>query len=102
MFYLCPSTHVTDRCYVQLRPEKAIEKVDREEALRSFEINTLGHLLTYKHFVPLLPAKKVEGKQDNEMGGSYLQPGLNVLASMSARVGSIGDNKGELHRLRSQ
>jgi len=76
-----------------LRPEKAIEKVNREEALRSFEINTLGHLLTYKHFVPLLPVKKSDN-QDNKDGGEYVKPGLNVLASMSARVGSIGDNRG--------
>lgn len=52
--------------------------------------------LTYKHFVPLLPAKKLEDKIDNEAGGDYLQPGLSVLASMSAKVGSIGDNQGKL------
>ena len=40
-----PSALCAGLTVVQLRPEKAIEKVDREEALRSFEINTLGHLL---------------------------------------------------------
>lgn len=62
--------------------------------LRTFEINTFGHLLTYKHFVPLLPAKKSEGKAENTDGGDYVASGLNVLASLSAKVGSIGDNQG--------
>jgi len=77
-----------------LKPEKAIEKINYEDALLSFQINTLGHMLTYKHFVPLLPAKRVEDKQDNDEGGEYLKPGLSVLASLTARVGSISDNQG--------
>ncbi|PLW12709.1 hypothetical protein PCASD_21620 [Puccinia coronata f. sp. avenae] len=76
-----------------LLPEKSILKINKEEMQKTFEINTFGHLLTYKHFVPLLPPKadsKSTGDQDPAMG--LVNPEVNVLASMSARVGSIGDN----------
>jgi len=76
-----------------LLPEKSILKIDRGQMQKTFEINTFGHLLTYKHFVPLLPPKadaKLGGDQDPAMG--LVNPAVNVLASLSARVGSIGDN----------
>ncbi|CAE6515544.1 unnamed protein product [Rhizoctonia solani] len=67
-----------------LHAEKNIMQISHSEVLRSFEINVIGHMLTFKHFVPLV------GKEgdDKELPG-----GRSVLASISARVGSIQDNE---------
>ncbi|OAV98338.1 hypothetical protein PTTG_00383 [Puccinia triticina 1-1 BBBD Race 1] len=76
-----------------LLPEKSILKIQKGEMQKTFEVNTFGHLLTYKHFVPLLPLKvdpKPTDAEDPSMG--LVKPEVNVLASLSARVGSIGDN----------
>ena len=59
-----------------LRPEKSLATLDREALSRVFEINA---------FAPVLLAKALE---------PLLGPGApRVFASLSARVGSIGDNK---------
>lgn len=77
---------------------RSITKVNLEEVLETYRVNTISHLLTYKHFVPLLPSKK-DGHDNDEAASPYVQPGLSVLASLSARVGSIGDNEGQLDSL---
>lgn len=59
-----------------MRPERRLADVDAEAVLRSFQINALGPLLLAKHFAPLLA-----------------HGGHAVLANLSARVGSIGDNR---------
>lgn len=59
-----------------LAPEKRIEAVSPDLLRRVFEVNAFGPLLVAKHFHPLL-------KHD----------GRAVLANVSARVGSIGDNR---------
>ena len=59
-----------------LRPEKKLEDADPERLRRAFEVNAVGPLLVAKHFLPLL--RHAEGA---------------VLANVSARVGSIGDNR---------
>lgn len=59
----------------------------------ALQINTFGHLLTYKHFVPLIPPKAKSVESNDDLGDGVLPKDLSVLASMSARVGSIGDNK---------
>ncbi|KAH7340327.1 hypothetical protein B0J17DRAFT_650948 [Rhizoctonia solani] len=69
-----------------LHAEKNIMQISHSEALRSFEINVIGHMLTFKHFVPLV------GK-DGEDDKGLLPGGQSVLASISARVGSIQDNE---------
>ncbi|GAB1517546.1 hypothetical protein RhiTH_000595 [Rhizoctonia solani] len=71
-----------------LHAEKNVMQISHSEALRSFEINVIGHMLTFKHFVPLVG--KEEGKEDYE---GLLPGGRSVLASISARVGSIQDNE---------
>ncbi|BFZ53176.1 hypothetical protein PYCC9005_000199 [Savitreella phatthalungensis] len=73
---------------VLIKPEKAPAQIDYDDALQTFKINTLGPMLAMKHFADLLPPRKselphVEGLPD----------GLAVWATMSARVGSIGDNR---------
>jgi NAD(P)-dependent dehydrogenase (short-subunit alcohol dehydrogenase family) len=59
-----------------LRPEKKLEDVDPEKLRAAFEVNAFGPLLVAKHFLGLL-------RHDERA----------VLANVSARVGSIGDNR---------
>ncbi|CUA72315.1 short-chain dehydrogenase/reductase SDR [Rhizoctonia solani] len=70
-----------------LHAEKNIMQISHSEALRSFEINVIGHMLAFKHFVPLV------GKGGTEDDKGLLPGGRSVLASISARVGSIQDNE---------
>lgn len=58
------------------RPEKSLRDLDPEALARSFAVNALGPALLMKHFLPLLP-----------------RSGRSVFATLSARVGSIGDNR---------
>lgn len=58
-----------------MRPEKAFKSVDPDIMARSFAINAIGPALLMKHFLPLLPRE-----------------GRSVFATLSAKVGSIGDN----------
>ena len=60
----------------QLQPEKSWRHLDADRLARSFAVNATGPALIAKHFLPLLPR---EGKA--------------VFAAISAKVGSIGDNR---------
>lgn len=65
-----------------LQPETTLSKVERPSLLLAYEINAVGPLLVTKHMWPLLKG-----------GGSYgTEKDLAVVANLSARVGSIGDN----------
>ncbi len=57
-------------------PEKRLADLDPAVMARAFAINTIGPALLIKHFAALLPRE-----------------GRSVLAVLSARVGSIGDNR---------
>jgi NAD(P)-dependent dehydrogenase (short-subunit alcohol dehydrogenase family) len=57
-------------------PEKALRAVDGTAMAELFAINTIGPALIAKHFVPLLPRDR-----------------RAVFAVLSARVGSIADNR---------
>ncbi len=59
-----------------LRPEKRLEQVDPERLRRLFDVNAIGPLLVARHFLPLL----THGDRA-------------VVANVSARVGSIEDNR---------
>jgi NAD(P)-dependent dehydrogenase (short-subunit alcohol dehydrogenase family) len=56
-------------------PEKHLGALSAKQLLRSFEINAVGPALLIKHLAPLLPA------------------GRGIYAKLSARVGSISDNR---------
>lgn len=56
--------------------EKTLRQLNAEAMARSFAINAIGPALLMKHFLPLLP-----------------RAGRSVFATLSARVGSIGDNR---------
>lgn len=57
-------------------PEKALSDVDPIWLARNFAVNAIGPALVAKHFLPLMP-----------------RTGRSVFAVLSARVGSISDNK---------
>ena len=58
------------------QPEKSMRALDPTSLARSFAVNAIGPALVAKHVIPLLPR---EGK--------------SVVAVLSARVASIGDNR---------
>ncbi|WGD29084.1 SDR family NAD(P)-dependent oxidoreductase [Ancylobacter sp. WKF20] len=58
------------------RPEKSWRELDAGHLAESFAINAIGPALLMKHLLPALP-----------------RSGRAVFATLSARVGSIGDNR---------
>ncbi|EPS70030.1 hypothetical protein M569_04730, partial [Genlisea aurea] len=68
-----------------LQPETTLNKVERSALLLSYEVNAVGPVLVIKHMWPLL---KLGG--GGAKGGSSRE--FSVVANLSARVGSIGDN----------
>lgn len=74
-----------------LFPEKSPAQIKADDALLTFRTNTLGPMLMIKHFSPFLPRKSATIDQDaEEMEGL---PTAATMAVMSARVGSISDNR---------
>lgn len=69
-----------------LYPEKSPAQIDYDNALRTFQTNTLGPMMLLKHFSSFLPRKATE------LGSHENLPERAVWANMSARVGSITDN----------
>jgi len=59
-----------------LQPERALHELDAEKMQRVFAINTIGPAMLMKYFLPLLNKKT-----------------RSVFAVLSARVGSISDNR---------
>ena len=57
-------------------PEKHLGALNATQLTRAFEINTIGPALLLKHFVPLLATEQ-----------------RSIYAKLSARVGSISDNR---------
>jgi NAD(P)-dependent dehydrogenase (short-subunit alcohol dehydrogenase family) len=60
----------------ELQPEKSLAQINSENLLYYFQVNSIASLLLAKHLLPLL-------KHDEN----------SIFASISAKVGSIGDNK---------
>lgn len=59
-----------------IAPEKSLGAIDPAALARLFAVNAIGPALIAKHFVPLLPKR-----------------GRSLFAALSARVGSIEDNR---------
>jgi NAD(P)-dependent dehydrogenase (short-subunit alcohol dehydrogenase family) len=59
-----------------LQPEKSLRHITSEQLVRYFQVNSIGAVLLAKHLLPLF--------RHNER---------SVFASISAKIGSIGDNK---------
>lgn len=58
------------------RPERSLSDIDPAWMAQNFAVNTIGPALVARHFLPLLP-----------------RHGRTIFAALSARVGSIGDNR---------
>lgn len=76
-----PALHVVINCVGllhdgQQQPEKALRQITAENLLNYFKVNSVGPALLAKHLLPLLK----HGKP-------------SLLATLSAKVGSIGDNR---------
>ncbi|ASE38728.1 SDR family NAD(P)-dependent oxidoreductase [Brevundimonas vesicularis] len=59
-----------------LQPERSFRQLDAEHLLRDYRVNAVGPALAAKHLLPLMPRDR-----------------RAVFAALSARVGSIGDNR---------
>lgn len=59
----------------ELQPEKSLQQIDPDRLLHTFAVNSVAPVLWAKHLLPLL---------------RHEQP--SVFATLSAKVGSIGDN----------
>lgn len=57
-------------------PEKALRDLDSDWLAQLYAVNAIGPALVAKHFLPIMPRQ-----------------GRAVFAALSARVGSIGDNR---------
>ncbi|BBH01227.1 NAD(P)-binding Rossmann-fold superfamily protein [Prunus dulcis] len=66
-----------------LQPETALRKVEKSSLLLAYEVNAVGPILVIKHMWPLL----------KDGGGLGTERDVAVVANLSARVGSIGDNR---------
>lgn len=73
-----------------LFPEKSPAQINAEDALLTFQTNSLGPMLMIKHFSPFLPKKRAMLEDEVVMQGL---PSAATMAIMSARVGSISDNR---------
>lgn len=60
----------------ELQPEKSMREIDGDNMLTNFKINTIGPTLLAKHLLPLMNRER-----------------KSVFAVLSARVGSISDNR---------
>lgn len=59
-----------------IQPEKSLKQIDSDHLLRYFQVNSISAILLAKHLFPLLNhAEK------------------NIFATISAKIGSIGDNR---------
>ena len=59
-----------------VQPEKSLRDIDPDAMIEAFRTNTVGPALVAKHFLP-----------------RFRREGKTVFAALSARVGSIGDNR---------
>ncbi len=59
-----------------LQPEKSLQQINAENLLTYFQINSIASVLLAKYLLPLLRHEQ-----------------RSILATLSAKVGSIGDNK---------
>jgi NAD(P)-dependent dehydrogenase (short-subunit alcohol dehydrogenase family) len=60
----------------EMQPEKSLRQINSEQLVRYFQVNSIGAMLLFKYVQPLL--------KHNDR---------SILATISAKVGSIGDNE---------
>lgn len=62
-------------------PETSLSRVDASFLQRNLQVNLMGPVLVAKHFAPMMTTARKRGRVPS------------VLATLSARVGSISDNR---------
>jgi NAD(P)-dependent dehydrogenase (short-subunit alcohol dehydrogenase family) len=60
----------------EMQPEKSLRQINSEQLVRYFQVNSIGAMLLFKYVQPLLKHSE-----------------RSILATISAKVGSIGDNE---------
>lgn len=70
-----------------LHPEKKPQQIDAAKSTESFVVNAVGTLLLVKHFGEMLPSRAAD------LAPAEGLPSHATWLSMSARVGSISDNR---------
>ncbi|WP_417496162.1 SDR family NAD(P)-dependent oxidoreductase [Maricaulis sp.] len=60
----------------RLQPERGLKQLEADHLAKLFAVNAIGPALLMKHFLPVLPRR-----------------GRSIFATLSARVGSISDNR---------
>ncbi|MEL6495500.1 MAG: SDR family NAD(P)-dependent oxidoreductase [Cyanobacteria bacterium J06623_7] len=60
----------------KIAPEKSLRQINAENLIYSFQVNSVGAVLLAKHLMPL-----------------FRKTDASIFASISAKVGSIGDNR---------
>lgn len=80
-----------------LHPEKSPRQVDADNALATYRVNTLGPLLLMKWFEDFLPRRRTQfALEEHDAPAQQTAvrlPEHAVWLAMSARVGSISDNR---------
>ena len=78
---LVPELHLVIYCVGvlyegDLMPEKSLRQINAQNLIYSFQVNSIGAVLWAKHLMPL-----------------FKKTSKSIFASISAKVGSIGDNR---------
>ncbi len=68
-----------------LQPEKSLRQLNSENLLRYFQINSIGAVLLAKHLLPLF--------RHSDASGAAGSAERSVFVTISAKLGSIGDNQ---------
>ncbi|KAG8385170.1 hypothetical protein BUALT_Bualt03G0014100 [Buddleja alternifolia] len=85
-----------------LQPETTLSKVQRDSLLLTYEVNAVGPILVIKTFLVMICMKKHMWPLLKIGGGAGTERDFAIVANISARVGSIGDNHlGGWHSYRS-
>lgn len=72
----------------RLTPERSPSQIEYDDALETLKLNLLAPMLLAKYFTPFLPQKRTELPAIEGLNADHA-----ILAFMSARVGSISDNR---------
>ncbi|KAI9817501.1 MAG: hypothetical protein M1827_001111 [Pycnora praestabilis] len=70
-----------------LHPEKSPSQIVYSDALETYKVNVISHLLLFKHLSPFLPRKSTTLEPEQGLPNDHA-----IWAMMSARVGSVSDN----------
>lgn len=73
-------------------PERSISKIDRNWLEKNLAVNAVGPLMFAQALAPLMQTKRRVRKRTDD-GDNEVERATSIVASLSARVGSISDNE---------